>query len=385
MLHTERVNHMLRSIGSGSGEFAVGHGRAVRDHPLPAVLTGVGLTWLALSGGQPRREYEPRRHWPPDEEASAPIGTDAPRAADTLYREPQPVREDPNRGPTILSEGYGPDVRSTPGNGAEENAAGEEVGRRRTAERLKETTSAVGGRTREAAGRAGERLHRTRERVNERLGRASAAASGGVHKASSGVEEVASTVGSASNRVYDRSAAAYHGSRHAAEQAISRVGDTTRSAGGFIQENPLIAGALAFAAGALVAMAFASSRREQEFLGEASAEVKSQMRATVEEQVERAKSVAGTAAEAAMDAARKQTAASDREVKAEDARTANATPPSPSPDVAVQAAAASAMPGAGPGVDRIRTVKTSPLFTDPEAPGPDIPRVASSEDELRRR
>jgi hypothetical protein len=93
---------------------------------------------------------------------------------------------------------------------------------------------------------------------------------------------------------------------YAARQVPARVGSVAQSTGSFIQENPVISGAIAVGLGAALALMIPSSRRERRLIGEASDEVKSSVRQTVEEKVERAKNVVRTAAEAAADAARKE-------------------------------------------------------------------------------
>jgi hypothetical protein len=111
---------------------------------------------------------------------------------------------------------------------------------------------------------------------------------------------------------------------YAARQVPARVGSVAQSTGSFIQENPVISGAIAVALGAALALMIPSSRRERRLIGEASDEVKSSVRQAVEEKVERAKDVVRTAAEAATDAARKEATAKGREPAAAGDETAGA-------------------------------------------------------------
>jgi ElaB/YqjD/DUF883 family membrane-anchored ribosome-binding protein len=92
----------------------------------------------------------------------------------------------------------------------------------------------------------------------------------------------------------------------AARQVPTRVGSAAQTTGTFVQENPIISGAVAVALGAALPLMIPSSRRERQLIGEASDEVKSSVRQAVEEKVEQAKDVVQTAAEAATDAARKE-------------------------------------------------------------------------------
>jgi hypothetical protein len=93
---------------------------------------------------------------------------------------------------------------------------------------------------------------------------------------------------------------------HAVRQVPTRVGGAYQSAGSFIQENPIIAGALAIALGAALALMLPPTRRERKLIGEASDEVKASVREGLEETVDRAKDVVRSATEAAADAARKE-------------------------------------------------------------------------------
>ncbi len=85
-------------------------------------------------------------------------------------------------------------------------------------------------------------------------------------------------------------------------QVPERVGGAYQSAGNFIQENPIISGALAVALGAALALIIPSTRRERKLVGEASGEIKASVREAVEETVDRAKDVVRDATEAATDA-----------------------------------------------------------------------------------
>lgn len=92
---------------------------------------------------------------------------------------------------------------------------------------------------------------------------------------------------------------------HAVRQVPTRVGGAYQSAGSFIQENPIIAGALAIAIGAGLALMLPPTRRERKLIGDASDEVKASVREGLEETVGRAKEAVRSATEAAADAARK--------------------------------------------------------------------------------
>ena len=93
---------------------------------------------------------------------------------------------------------------------------------------------------------------------------------------------------------------------HAVRQVPARVGGAYQSAGDFIQENPIISGAVAVALGAALALMIPSTRRERKLIGEASDQVKASVREGVADTVDRAKDVVRSATEAAADAAHKE-------------------------------------------------------------------------------
>ena len=53
------VDQVASAVSEHGGEVSRNIGRALRDNPLPAILTGVGLAWLmASSGSRPSRQHE---------------------------------------------------------------------------------------------------------------------------------------------------------------------------------------------------------------------------------------------------------------------------------------------------------------------------------------
>ena len=79
------VDQIVKAVGENGGEVSRNLGRTLRDNPLPALLTGVGLVWLMASSGRPRHEWE---RWEDDEDDDrryfAPVVSSRARsAADT--------------------------------------------------------------------------------------------------------------------------------------------------------------------------------------------------------------------------------------------------------------------------------------------------------------
>ena len=52
------VDQLVKAVGENGGEVSRNLGRSLRDNPLAALLTGVGLAWLMAGSGRPRDEAE---------------------------------------------------------------------------------------------------------------------------------------------------------------------------------------------------------------------------------------------------------------------------------------------------------------------------------------
>jgi ElaB/YqjD/DUF883 family membrane-anchored ribosome-binding protein len=122
---------------------------------------------------------------------------------------------------------------------------------------------------------------------------------------SRGVERMTGAVKGSGGAAYRTTKDVTQRATSAVRQVPTRVGNVAQTTGTFVQENPIISGAIAVALGAALALMIPSSRRERHLIGEASDEVKSSVRQAAEEKVEQAKDVVQTVAEAATDAARK--------------------------------------------------------------------------------
>ena len=145
--------------------------------------------------------------------------------------------------------------------------------------------------------RVGERARGVAASVSDRVGRVSGTLSEGVERMTG--------VMKSSGGAYETTRGVAGRATHAVRSVPGRVGGAYHSAGDLIQSNPFIAGAVAIALGAALALLIPSTRRERRLIGEASDEVKASVRDSVVETVDRAKDVVRSATEAATDAARK--------------------------------------------------------------------------------
>ena len=52
------VDQLVKAVGENGGEVSRNLGRSLRDNPVAALLTGVGLAWLMAGSGRPRDDAE---------------------------------------------------------------------------------------------------------------------------------------------------------------------------------------------------------------------------------------------------------------------------------------------------------------------------------------
>ena len=67
------VDQLVKAVGENGGEVSRNLGRSLRDNPLAALLTGVGLAWLMAGSGRPR---EQGRDWDDPDRAHLRYGPD---------------------------------------------------------------------------------------------------------------------------------------------------------------------------------------------------------------------------------------------------------------------------------------------------------------------
>lgn len=308
-LNSVAVGSALRSARAGTADFAAGLGHAISRNPLPVLLTGIGIAWLLFSrsrensGDRSPRMAADKRHRmsqpAPSEDRDASVERADPSRDFTDNR-----AEDDVLGSGRDHEGRSADFHSSAENselgGAGPSAGSEPLDTRTDAEVTEQLKTAAAQRSARGIGQqARARTRGAAAAVSDRVGRVSQTLSQGVDRMTGAIRGSGGT--------------AYQTTKHVAEKATSaaqrvpaRVGSAARSAGSFIEENPILSGGIAIALGAALALIIPPSRRERQLMGEASDQVKSSVRQAVKDKVEHAKDVAATAAEAAAEAARKE-------------------------------------------------------------------------------
>ena len=218
------VDQLVKAVGENGGEVSRNLGRSLRDNPLAALLTGVGLAWLMAGSGRPRDEAQ---DW------DDPDSDDLRYGRDRLSEAPMPSAS------SYGSSAEGAWPRSEY---SDPSAETEEGG-------LRERVADV-------AGRVGEGVSDAVAGVRERASEMS-------HSAGARLARAGDTIRGAGGAVRHRAGAARRSA--AGTSDYMRNGLDT-----LIEDQPLVAGAIAMALGAAVGGALPRSRVEDRMFGEQS-------------------------------------------------------------------------------------------------------------------
>lgn len=235
----EIVDHAwsyVREHGNGVGD-------ALRDHPVPLSLMGLGVAWLAV------------------EEARGNGGGNGRHGTGTYER--AEGRVGPYRGDALSDEAFD-DGRSV-------------------ADRARDAASGV----KDAASTAKDKVAHAADSVRDKASEAG-------HR----VGDAARSARSAGHRASD-------GASHAADELRRRTSDLAGGIQSFYRDSPLAVGAITFGLGLAAALSGPSTDAEDRLMGEASDRLKSRAKHTADELGHQAAHVAGdTAAAAAAEANR---------------------------------------------------------------------------------
>ncbi len=265
----------LRS--SGGAEFTRNLGRVVRDNPVPLLLIGAGIGWLALSSrssdGHATHTYRapaeplhggtyPPSAYPPATGTATAATTAGVHTTHTTHTASM-HRGNGHEGPS-MSERAG-------------SAASDAAGR-------------VGGAARDAADRVGSTASSAADRI-------SGAASQVGEAASHAYDSVAGAVGSAAERARAAAGSMSHRAGdmgHGLRDHADRTREFARQAVGWVvNDQPLVLGGIGLAVGAAIGALLPRTRTEDRMMGEASDFVTRQARSVAQEGYERAQEVAG--------------------------------------------------------------------------------------------
>lgn len=285
----EAVNYLKERDGV---EITRNIGRSIRDNPVPVALIGVGLGWLALNGSRwARQDDEPwqDRPWmgegrfrgdPEHDFYERGNGGDFARRQHERIRQPLPYEAAARDDLTVRAEEAGAALKRE----AEETESAFQ-------DRIQDARAAVLGLTRRAgeaaesfARRVEEAMHATAHRVGEAM-----------HGAADMAGDLAGRGRSAARDFYDYGASAASGARDMGGRTVD-----------YVQERPLLLGALGVTVGAVIGMLIPASRYERRVagslrqrIGDAAGEVAADAR-------DRAMNVADSMLDAAGDAVRRE-------------------------------------------------------------------------------
>lgn len=279
-LRSARIGEALKSVGSDGAELARKIGRAASDHPLPLILTGAGLTWLAIAG---LRGREANGH-----------GDRGPLVSRTGANE-RAYRVNPTEGAGECGyeAGLGEAERMNMGNPETWVDAGD------VEDYSIADTDGLVGKVKSTVGDARAKASEVGEQAAGSAKAATEAVTGRVKHAAEAVKHTGTVA-------YARTRDAAHQVTDAVREVPEQLGAVRHRASDFVRENPIVAGLLAAGLGAGLALLIPASRREKEILGEASDQVKTQVRGAVGEKLQRAKSAAQSVATAAVDTVRRE-------------------------------------------------------------------------------
>lgn len=245
------VQEIVRLVGENGGVASRNLGRTLRDNPLPALLTGVGLAWLMAGGGGPRLH---RDDWDDDTDDSTYLHDDP------LLRQPEPLY-DVERARGVAYSG------------------------------------SVGAPSAQAGTDSGPGL---KDRVSGTVRRTGAATSATADTASASVRGAASGAGEA---VRDASDAARERARRARARAMRTGRQGRETLETMMHDQPLVFGALALAVGAAFGGALPRSQTEDRMFGESSAKLKARARQVAETEGAKVQATAGAVAREAVNMA----------------------------------------------------------------------------------
>ncbi|WP_445156797.1 DUF3618 domain-containing protein [Halomonas sp. E14] len=228
----------------GAHEIADSLGRTVRENPLPVVLTGVGLGWLMLSQRGQRHAYHQDDHHQGETEhrpggyrrqagypgATVPTHSRMPNGGDMADDTHSQSKTPTGAGTTTL----GHDPAALGATQQHASGAGSQSPEHQSHEH----------------GGLSDKAHQMTDKAQQMMGKVK-------HQA----QHVGSQLRSGASHVNER--------QHAAMDAVShRARDTGHGITQFVQDHPLIAGALGVAVGAALGSLFAPTRVENRHLGE---------------------------------------------------------------------------------------------------------------------
>ena len=298
------VDQAVEYFSEGGGvELGRNLGRSMRDNPIPIALIGVGLGWLAWTNL--RRGGAPGDSWndPPwmqdnrfggrlerDMDGRYRSGASGPDAKTAAH---QPIPYEAAAQDDLATKAHRAGAQLQRETGEAEDAFQDRVDAAR---------ATVLGLTRDA----GEAAESFRRRVTEAM-------SSGAERVRSVVSDMGESAGRLAERgqaaardLYDYGAAATAGARDRAGSAMGQMRDMGGRTVDYVQEQPLLLGALGITVGAVIGLLVPSSRYERRVAGSLRDSLGETARQVAGDAGQRVARVASSVLDAAQDSARRE-------------------------------------------------------------------------------
>jgi hypothetical protein len=254
------VDEIMSYTKTNGGQFAANLGGTISANPLPATLLGVSLVWLMSGQGAKQASHTARSDSTSPEYPYATV--------QGSMRRVQHAADTDGEWYSHFEDSSGKRYR------AKSNEGGHRIG-----EFLDDSGRKFGGFIDET----GHRVRDFRDELGNRLDEASGWASDRLHDLKHSLSDAADYVATKAHDGSDR---------------------TLRSLGNAYTNQPLVAGALAFAAGAALAAALPHTKLEDELVGDAADKLRTGAMATAEDAYVEGKEVAGDLYERGKEAAK---------------------------------------------------------------------------------
>lgn len=280
------------------GEFFQNLGRQAVNNPVPVLLVGVGVAWLAMSANRRPRPFR-RSDFA---SGAARTSREAARSARDFTNRASQSASDMADSAAGMARTAGSTVSSWSDRAGE---AASEAWRS-----ARGTSSAVADRASAAANRASSAgssmVHRASAAGSSLAGGVSSAASSVASAGSSvvgGVSSAASSMASAASSAYESTAYGVRRTASVLSRSAGAVANTTvssgRSAAGFLKEEPLVLAGIGLAVGAAIGAALPITDVENRYMGPRSGALKRDAATAAEQTWEKGRDVAQDVAEKA--------------------------------------------------------------------------------------
>jgi len=291
---SDAATEMVSSAGDTARGFGTGLVDAVRQNPVAALITGVGLGWLFMSARKNEEDHYDRYYREGASRVSGRAAYYPPYGARPMGR----TYSGYARG--YSGTGYAPGYSGTGyATGYGRGYAGVEYDEDREAgmvDRVGSAASGVQERAGEVASKAGDKLSNTASRVADRV--------------SGTTSQVQDRAGELADQVQDRAGELTGQVRENLEEwtdvAQERFYDARSEYERMLDENPLAVGAAALALGVAVGMALPSTPHEDRMLGPARDRLMDQAQEVAQDTAEKVQRVVGEVQSTAKEEAQKQ-------------------------------------------------------------------------------